>query len=178
MHFAEMHILIHTFIHILKFIFWYLPINVFFLFNGIFYSSETHIKSLKHWLLAISNYQCHKPALLLHSKNTCVAYTQVCVLQNTTLLSYMKDTRLCWFNTSTCVGTDNTSLVWYMSQHTKKHSAASEGRTHDLMHHRWVFYHWAITDTSYNGTIVIFIVTLTIMHIMAKLQYIDAAMCK
>ena len=91
--------------------------------------------------------------LFLHSKNTCVAHTQGCVLQNTTLLSYMKDTRLFWLDTITCVGKDNTSLVWYMFQHTKNQSTANEKRTHDLMHHRQVSYplsyHWQFLQGHY-----------------------------
>ena len=39
----------------------------------------------------------------LHCKNTCVGYTQICVLWNTLLVSYMNNTNLCYFNTTTCV---------------------------------------------------------------------------
>ena len=69
------------------------------------------IPILSQWILWL--------VLFMHSKNTCVAHTQVCDLENTTLLSYMKDTRLCWLDTSACVESDNTSLVWHMFQHTK-----------------------------------------------------------
>ena len=37
---------------------------------------------------------------------------------------------------------------------------------------------WATTDTSHDSTIVIFTVTLTIKHTMAKLQYINTCMHK
>ena len=55
----------------------------------------------------------------------------------------------------------------------------SKGRTHDHMHYnRSCPTHLAITDTSNDDTIVILVITLTIMHIMVKLQYIDTLMCK
>ena len=120
----------------------------------------------------------NSPNASLHSKNTCVDHTQICVLQNTTLLSYMKDTHLCWFNTSTCVEMITQVLCDTCSNTPKNFLPPARGELTILCTTGECPIHWAITDTPYDDTISILIVTVVIMYIKVELLYINIFRCK
>ena len=66
-----------------------------------------------------------------------------------------------------------------MFQHTKKLSAAIEaGELTTSCTRDEGPIHWAITDTHYDGTIIVLIVTVTIEYIKINLLYINMFLCK
>ena len=100
------------------------------------------------------------------SKNTCVAHTQVFVFQNTTLLSYRK-TRVCVNLTQVLVLEMTTKVLCDTCSNTpiKLLPPAKGNLTIPCIAGECPI-HWAIADISNDGSIVILIVTLTIMHVI------------
>ena len=125
--------------------------------------------------LCISWRKASLVAHILRSKNTCVDHTQVFVLQkNTTLISYMKDGRLCWLNTSTCVGLTKKNIVWHVFQRTYELPTANEGWTYDPHATKAGVLSSVLSLTRLTMTLFfMLIVTLAIMYVNVKFSYIN-----
>ena len=90
----------------------------------------------------------------MHSKNTGVKLTQVCVLQNTTLVSYVYHTSLCYFNKTLCqqnIVFVLTGIFTYVkilklvSKHSHKSSVAC-----NILIHQLVFIACTLCDNNFH----------------------------